>query len=76
MFNINNELSPPIVRELFNQRINSYNLRHFSFWHLEAFFMAQKAYTFGVQIWDIISTEFKELSLLSLFKKAINEWQA
>ena len=45
-------LSPPIVMELFNQRINNCNLRHFKDFDIsmpEAFLIAQKSSPFLAQ---------------------------
>ena len=79
-FNIKIKLSPPIVRELFNQKINNYNLRYLSAFDIDnakGVIHGTESISFlGPAIWSIIATKFKELNSLISFKKVIKKFQS
>ena len=78
MFKVKNEMSPEIIRDIFTQRINHYNLRHIN--HFETPFVrtvynvTESALYLGPKVWDIVSEEYKTLNSLNSFKVSIKNW--
>ena len=72
-------ISPPIVRQLFQSRNNDYNLRQFSQFELlnvRSVFCATESISFvGPKIWNIVPNEFKKETSLHAFKKLIKKWE-
>ena len=75
LFEIKNELSPTIAKELYNWTTNNYNLLHLSnlpYTILEVIFDCTESISFlDIKIKSTIPDEFEELSSLSLLRKAI-----
>ena len=75
MFMVYRNISPPIVRQLFQLRNNDYNLRQFSQFDLpnvKSVFCGTESISFlGPKIWNIVPNEFKKETSLDAFKKLI-----
>ena len=75
LFEIKNELSPTIVKELYNWTTNNYNLLHLSnlaYTIPEAIFHCTESISFlDIKIKSTVLDEFEELSSLSLLRKAV-----
>ena len=73
-----NGLSPPIMKDIFKQRENIYNIRNFRpfFSHnLETNIYGTESVTYkSSQIWIIIPNEIKEAKSLIAFKHSIKQW--
>ena len=78
MFKAHRDLSPPISKELFNKRTLNYELRHpsqFTIPRIESVYNGYETIAYlGPKIWNMVSSELKEMSSISYFKKAIKEW--
>ena len=78
MFKVYRNISPPIVRQLFQLRNNDYNLRQFSQFDLpnvKSVFCGTESISFlGPKIWNIVPNEFKK-ETLDAFKKLIKKWK-
>ena len=79
MFKVYGNISPPIVRQLFQSRNNDYNLRQFSQFELpnvRSVFCETESISFlGPKIWNIVPNEFKKETSLHAFKKLIKKWE-
>ena len=79
MFKVYRNISPPIVRQLFQLRNNDYNLRQFSQFDLpnvKSVFCGTESISFlGLKIWNIVPNEFKKKTSSYAFKKLIKKWQ-
>ena len=77
MFKVYRNISPPIVRQLFQLRNNDYNLRQFSqfdFTKCKKCFCGTKSISFlGARIWNIVPNEFKKKTSLHAFEKLIKK---
>ena len=75
MFKVYRNISPPIVRELFQSMNNDYNLRQFSQFELpdvRRVFCGTEGISFlGSKIWNTVPNEFKKETSLHAFKKLI-----
>ena len=71
MFKINRNISPHIVRQLFQSSNNVYNLRQFSQFELpnvRSVFCGTESISFlGPKIWNIVPNEFKKETSLNAF---------
>ena len=80
MFKVHNDLSPAIVRELFHERNNNYNLRQFSEFAIpnvkSVHHGSESISVLGPKIWNLVPNEFRELTSLTAFKKAIKKWKS
>ena len=79
MFKVYRNISPSIVRQLFQSRNNDYNLRQFSQFELpnvRSVFCGTVSISFlGPKIWNIVPNEFKKETSLHAFKKLIKKWE-
>ena len=79
MFKVYRDVSPRIVRQLFQSRNNDYNLRQFSQFELpnvRSVFCRTESISFLIpEIWNIIPNEFKKETSLHAFKKSIKKWR-
>ena len=79
MFKVYRNISPPIVRQLFQSRNNDYNLRQFSQFELpnvRRVLCGTESISFlGPKIWNIVPNEFKKETSLHAFKKLIKKWE-
>ena len=79
MFKVYRDISPHIVRQLFQLRKNDYNLRQFSqidLPNVKSAFCGTESVSFpGPKIWNIVPNEFKKETSLDAFKKLIKKWQ-
>ena len=79
MFKVYRNISPPIVRQLFQLRNNDYNLRQFPQFdspNVISVFCGTESISFlGPKIWNIVPNEFKKETSLDAFKKLIKKWQ-
>ena len=76
MFKLKNELSPPIVCDIFTQRINNYyNLRNINYFEtpflITVYIGIETISYFGPKIWDNVLEEYKALNSLQSFKESI-----
>ena len=73
------DVSPPIVRQLFQSRNNDYHLRQFSQFELtnvRIVFSGTETISFlGTKIWNFIPNKFKKETSLHAFKKSIKKWR-
>ena len=73
MFKVYRNISPPIVRQLFQSRNNDYNLRQFSQFGLpnvRSVFCGTESIPFlASKIWNIVRNEFTKEISLHAFKK-------
>ena len=78
MFKVYRNISPSIVRQLFQSRNNDYNLRQFSQFELpnvSSVFRGTESISFlGSKIWNIVPNEFKKKTSLHAFKQLIMKW--
>ena len=79
MSKVYRNISPPIVRQLFQSRNNDYNSRQFSQFELpngrSVFCGAENISLLGPKIWNIVPNAFKKETSLHVFKKLIKKWQ-
>ena len=79
IFKINRELAPTIFTDLFKNRNIHYNLSHTSQFFVPGvrsnFHGTESLPYLGLIIRNIVSEEFKELSNISVFRKAIKKWK-
>ena len=78
MFKIFKNLSPDIVREIFQERSVPYNLRsdnNFSSRHVNSVYRGTESLSFlGPKIWEQVPPELKALESLDIFKTQIKKW--
>ena len=79
MSEVYRNISPSIVRELFQSRNNDYNLWQFSQFELpnvrSALCGTDRISILSPKIWNIVPNELKEETSLNAFKKLIKKWQ-
>ena len=77
LFKISNELSPDIVKETFQKRIISYNLRNknsFMTRQVNSVYHGTESLSFlGPKIWDQVPQEIKESKSIDIFKSKIKK---
>ena len=76
MFNISKNFSVPLMSELFYQKVNHYDLRNpceSSFLNINSVFHGQAIHS--PLIWQLVSSEFKDLNTVSALKAAIRKWK-
>jgi len=73
-----NGLSPPIMKDIFKLRENSYNLRNFRPFvshNVKTNIYGTESVTYkSSQLWNQIPNEIKKAKSLITFKKSIKEW--
>ena len=78
MFKVYNNIALPIVTEIFNKRNPNQQLRHtshFSIPSVRSAYNGSESLSFlGPKIWDIVSTELKEVKTLNTFKSGLKNW--
>ena len=78
MFKIFKNLSPDIVREIFQERSVPYNLRsdnNFASRHVNSVYHGTESLSFlGPKIWEQVPPELKALESLDMFKTQIKKW--
>ena len=79
MYKIKNDLSPIPMREIFNNRTDTYNLRSNGCWQTSrvrtvAYGKETIRYR-GPKTWDMLPQSIKDSKTLSEFKTKINVWQ-
>ena len=78
LFKISNELSPDIVKETFQKKIISYNLRNknsFMTRQVNSVYHGTESLSFlGPKIWDQVPQEIKESKSIDIFKSKIKKW--
>ena len=78
MFKISKNLSPDIVREIFQERSVPYNLRsdnNFASCHVNSVYHGTESLSFlGPKIWEQVPPELKSLKSLDIFKTQIKKW--
>ena len=78
MFKIFKNLSPDIVREIFQERSVPYNLRsdnNFASRHVNSVYHGTESLPFlGPKIWEQVPPELKALESLDIFKTQIKKW--
>ena len=78
MYKVSNELSPPLVNNIFTQK-NFYNLRlnsQFSRPLVRSVFHGTESISYlGPVIWDILPDSYKSLLNFSDFKNKIKKWK-
>ena len=78
MFKIFKNLSPDIVREIFQERSVPYNLRsdnNFASRHVNSVYHGTESLSFlGPKIWEQVPPELKALESLNIFKAQIKKW--
>ena len=79
MFKVYINISPPIVRQLFQSRNNDYNLRQFSQFKLpnvrSAICGTESITLLSQKICNIVPNELKKETSLHAFKKIIKKWE-
>ena len=79
MFRISKNFSVPLMSELFYHKVNHYDLRNpyeFSIPNVNSIFHGQASIRcLGPLIWQLVPSEFKDLSTISAFKAAIKKWK-
>ena len=78
MFKISNNLSPDIVKEIFQKRIVPYNLRSensFMSRQVNSLYHGTESLSFlGPKIWEQVPQEIKESENIAIFKSKIKKW--
>ena len=78
MFKISNNLSPDIMKEIFQKRIVPYNLRSensFMSRQVNSAYHGTESLSFlGPKIWEQVPQEIKESENTAIFKSKIKEW--
>ena len=78
MFKVHSDLSPLIFKEIFHKRTLNYELGHpseFTIQRIESVCNGSESIAYlGPKIWNMVSSELKEMSSISSFKKAIKAW--
>ena len=80
MYKIKNNLSPPIIADLFEQRNEQhYNLRNWAQFSLPAIrtvYHGSESISFlGPKIWNMLPDKLKNASSLEVFKASIKSWK-
>ena len=78
VFKIKNELAPPIMESISNQRFNTYNLKNFQEFATER----KRTVSYGLetlsyrypQLWSLLPESLKEMNSFSQFKRNIKHW--
>ena len=77
MFKITKNFCVPLMSELFHQKVNHYDLRNpyeFSIPKVNSVFHGQGSISYlGTLIWQLVPSEFKDLSAVKAFKAAIRK---
>ena len=78
MFKISNNLSPDIVKEIFQKRIVPYNLRSensFMSRQVNSVYHDTESLSFlGSKIWEQVPQKIKESENIAIFKSKIKKW--
>ena len=77
-FKISNNLSPDIVKEIFQERFVLYNLHHnnsFTSHQVNSIYHGTESLSFlGPKLWDLAPLEIKESENVNIFKSKIKRW--
>ena len=78
MFKVSKDLSPSIVKEIFQERRIPYNLRNensFVARHVNSVYHGTESLSFlGPKIWELVPPDLKTLESLEAFKTRIKKW--
>ena len=78
IYKFENNLSPPLIDDMFQVWKTNYNLRHFQKFantKKNSLKMGLETITYHEpQLWNLVPTEIKDASSLSIFKKKIKSW--
>ena len=79
MYKVKNNLSPLPMQGLFNEQINTYNLRNSRTWEIpnaRTVFYGQESVRFkGPKPWELFPNDIKEAKSLAEFKTKIKAWK-
>ena len=77
-YKFENNLSPPLIDDMFHVRKTNYHLRHFQKFansKMNSVKMGLKTISYRVpELWNLVSTEIKDAPSLSIFKEKIKSW--
>ena len=77
-YKFENNLSPPLIDDMFHVRKTNYHLRHFQKFansKMNSVKMGLKTISYCVpELWNLVSTEIKDAPSLSIFKDKIKSW--
>ena len=78
LYKFENNLTPPLIDDIFQVRKINYNLRHFQKFantKKNSVKMGLETITYRApQLWNLVSTEIKNAPSLSIFKEKIKSW--
>ena len=79
MFKIPKNFPVTLMRGLFHQKVNHYNLQNlyqFSILYTNSVFNGQGSISYlSLLIWQLVPSEFKDVHTFSAFKAAIKNWK-
>ena len=79
MYKVRNNISPPNIRNLFNEQTHKYSLRKEKIWENSNVHTVQwgiETITYrGPKIWDLVPTEIQKSLNLNIFKAKIKRWK-
>ena len=79
MFKVSNELTVPLMNEIFVKRCYAYNLRNPSDFirpKVHSVFYVKECISYlAPQIWNMIPVEMKNLTTISAFKRKVKNWK-
>ena len=79
MYKAKNNLSPPIIREIFQVNSGSYSLRNTNYFKLTRLNTVHNGVEsvkyLGPKIWSILPQELQQSKSLSSFKEGIKSWK-
>ena len=78
VYELRNDLSPPLIDDMFEVCKTSYNLRHFqkiANSKKDSVKMGLETISYRApQLWNLVPTEIKDAPSLSIFKEKIKSW--
>ena len=78
MFKLKHNLGPEITTEVFRLKTRSFNTRHKSEFQCRnvktVIYGSETLSSLGLQIWDLIPIELRNLTSLNAFKSKIKSW--
>ena len=79
LFKVKNEISNPIIADIFDIRHVSYNLRSQVYFPVDHINTSQYGLSsirfYGSKVWNMIPSELRDISNLEIFKKKIRQWE-
>ena len=79
MFKIKNNLSPPLMKKIFNENSNTYDLRDKRWWeptNVRTVHNGTETVTYrGPKTWDMVPQDIKDSVSLAEFKSKIKLWE-